>query len=37
MTDKNHSRTVMIRRFGWLGAVVLLGAALLIPHQRCGT
>ncbi len=31
MTDKNHSRTVKIRRFGWLGAVLLLGAALLIP------
>ncbi len=35
MTDKNtgehHSRTSTIRRLGWLGAVMLLGAALLIP------
>jgi hypothetical protein len=35
MTDKNsggyHSPAVTIRRLGWLGAVLLLGAALLIP------
>lgn len=35
MTDKNsggyHSTTTTIRRLGWLGAVMLLGAALLIP------
>jgi hypothetical protein len=35
MTDKNsgehHSRTGTIRRLGWLGAVMLLGTALLIP------
>jgi cytoskeletal protein RodZ len=35
MSDRNtgghHSRTVTLRRLGWLGAVVLLGAALLIP------
>ena len=35
MTDKTSggypSRAVTIRRLGWLGAVMLLGAALLIP------
>src|SRR6266852_5284072 len=27
----HQSRTLILRRFGWLGAVTLLGAALLIP------
>ena len=35
MSDRNsgghHSRTLTLRRLGWFGAVLLLGAALLIP------
>ena len=31
ITGGHHSRTVTMRRLGWLGAVTLLGAALLIP------
>ena len=31
ITGGHHSRTVTLRRLGWLGAVTLLGAALLIP------
>ena len=31
ITGGHHSRTVRLRRLGWLGAVTLLGAALLIP------
>ena len=38
MSDRNsgghHSRTLTLRRLGWLGAVMLLGAALLIPGTR---
>jgi cytoskeletal protein RodZ len=31
ITGGHHFRTVRLRRLGWLGAVTLLGAALLVP------